>query len=237
MSLYLIDSDYSVSSGREWNKMLPAFTHVYFNDESRPSSLIDTQDREISPPGNGRHLLLIHRSSIESGTKQIDIIKKLGIPILFVSNSPNQTEVPDLPATNDCHYRKVGVATREERVDEEFRKLFSEFWGEYQQRGKRKLDWSLLYPPDNVELITLLAVLSFSSATGHDAQEEVRGLIGEDQQRGAVYQQYLSQIGSVGYSAELTGDDLKQLEREGTQSLVADRIRAELKRVLGAVPD
>ena len=147
MSLLLLDLVYAPGdSGREWEKILPAFRLVRFDDRTQPAYLVDDTGDELQPLGSGHHLIVVHRSSIEESGARVRLIAGIGIPVLVVSRDIGlqQVELDRLPDRGNFYYRKAGVLTGDEEVDVLFRDLFADFWDKYQETGK--LDWAMLEP-------------------------------------------------------------------------------------------
>jgi len=160
MTLFLLDRDYEPSEklGREWETMLPGCLAIQFDNERAPSRLVDKNDHPVEAPEDGRHLVVVHRSSIEKSDVRIQLVRRLNIPVLIISREGGQPGFPGLPEGTGCYYRRAGVKERREGLDTKFSNLFADFWKKYQETGE--LDWANLEPepwPRNLVAVYLVA--------------------------------------------------------------------------------
>jgi hypothetical protein len=96
-------------------------------------------------------------------------------------------------------------------------------------------DWKLLYPPENVMIVTLLTVLCAAKVC--NVRQQLQILLGSYETRTAVYRQYLARTILSELPTEFELEALRHLAEHEAPVQVMDTVRTALQRVLGAVPD
>lgn len=95
-------------------------------------------------------------------------------------------------------------------------------------------DWGLLYPPENLALITLYALLS--AAKTFDVYAELQSLA-VNKGMMTAYRQYLTRVELTGLNPEIKETDFLQLAKRQVPSEILERVFNGLKRTFGTVPD